>query len=235
MSNEEQGFLQAIQNNPTDNSARLVYADWLEQRQDPRAEFVRVQAQIQDVEQRRKDVRRSLRKLEATLDQNWLREMRGVFCVRFVSYHEGCKLRAIAAVMDIRNGGLKAGKDFVERADERVIQDDLTAEKALTIAAQFKWTGEVVIEPYHPTTARRLPEPPCQVRILSYDPNRREQILELVHKLADSDLDLPPDSSFFFPWRSVIRKGLTPEEAKKMVSRFEGIAEAVIEPSGHES
>lgn len=40
---DEPAFLQAILENPDDDHLRLVYADWLEERGEPRAEFIRVQ------------------------------------------------------------------------------------------------------------------------------------------------------------------------------------------------
>jgi uncharacterized protein (TIGR02996 family) len=39
---DEDGFLHAIKANPHDQTARLVYADWLEERDDPRGDFVRL-------------------------------------------------------------------------------------------------------------------------------------------------------------------------------------------------
>src|SRR5262249_34068259 len=36
-------FLKAILDNPDDDQLRLIYADWLEERGDPRGEFIRVQ------------------------------------------------------------------------------------------------------------------------------------------------------------------------------------------------
>lgn len=39
-------FLQAIVANPGDEDLRLVYMDWLEERGDPRAEFLRVRAEL---------------------------------------------------------------------------------------------------------------------------------------------------------------------------------------------
>jgi uncharacterized protein (TIGR02996 family) len=38
----EQGFLQALADHPEDATTRLVYADWLEERQDPRSEYLRL-------------------------------------------------------------------------------------------------------------------------------------------------------------------------------------------------
>jgi len=42
----DERFLQAIIENPDDDAPRLVYADWLEERGDPRGEFIRVQCQL---------------------------------------------------------------------------------------------------------------------------------------------------------------------------------------------
>ena len=39
----DEAFLQAIIDNPDDDAPRLIYADWLEERGDPRGEFIRVQ------------------------------------------------------------------------------------------------------------------------------------------------------------------------------------------------
>ena len=39
---DEQAFLQAMQENPDDTFLRLVFADWLEERGDQRAELIRL-------------------------------------------------------------------------------------------------------------------------------------------------------------------------------------------------
>ncbi len=46
---DEHAFLRAISATPDDNSVRLVYADWLEERGDPRAAFVRVQVELREL------------------------------------------------------------------------------------------------------------------------------------------------------------------------------------------
>src|SRR5215467_10473117 len=44
---DEQGFLAAIRENPDDDTPRLIYADWLDDRGDAdRAEFIRVQCEL---------------------------------------------------------------------------------------------------------------------------------------------------------------------------------------------
>jgi uncharacterized protein (TIGR02996 family) len=56
---DEDAFLQEIRENPDDDFPRLVYADWLEERGDPRAEFIRVQcelSQLPDFDEQRNEL-----------------------------------------------------------------------------------------------------------------------------------------------------------------------------------
>lgn len=50
MATDEERFLQAIEAHPDDDESRLVYADWLEERGDPRGEFIRVQCEMEEAE-----------------------------------------------------------------------------------------------------------------------------------------------------------------------------------------
>src|SRR5712664_4048321 len=43
---EEDAFLQAIIDNPEDDTPRLRFADWLAERADPRGEFIRTQCRL---------------------------------------------------------------------------------------------------------------------------------------------------------------------------------------------
>ena len=43
---DDVAFQRAILAHPTDMTLKLVYADWLQERDDPRAEFVRLQVQL---------------------------------------------------------------------------------------------------------------------------------------------------------------------------------------------
>jgi carbon storage regulator len=61
---EERAFLDAIRQRPDDEGVRLVYADWLEERGDPLAEFVRVQC-------RRKEIARRAQALWAEHGNDW--------------------------------------------------------------------------------------------------------------------------------------------------------------------
>src|SRR5215469_11329163 len=42
----DDAFVQAILANPEDDAPRLIFADWLDERGDPRGDFIRVQCQL---------------------------------------------------------------------------------------------------------------------------------------------------------------------------------------------
>src|SRR5436305_10451272 len=73
---QAEGFLRAIIEEPDDVGLRLIYADWLEERGDPRGEFIRVQYQLEEVEE--DDPRfAELRAREQELQEKYWREWAG--------------------------------------------------------------------------------------------------------------------------------------------------------------
>lgn len=72
---DNQAFIQAILANPTDDSPRLVYADWLEERGDSRGEFLRIQTALTRMPKKDKRYarfRKRLKELRSTLDSETL-------------------------------------------------------------------------------------------------------------------------------------------------------------------
>lgn len=65
--NHEQALLQEILEQPAETAARLVYADWLEERDDPRAELIRVQCTLVDTSDSPPGERHALRRREGEL------------------------------------------------------------------------------------------------------------------------------------------------------------------------
>jgi uncharacterized protein (TIGR02996 family) len=71
----EAAFLQAIFANPEDEAARLIYADWLEERGDPRAEFLRLESMLAGVSRddpRLHEAETRLQALRSGIDGDWL-------------------------------------------------------------------------------------------------------------------------------------------------------------------
>jgi uncharacterized protein (TIGR02996 family) len=68
-------FLQEILSHPDDDAPRLIYADWLEERGDPRGEFIRVQCALTTLpkmDARRPDMEERQRQLLAEHQTKWL-------------------------------------------------------------------------------------------------------------------------------------------------------------------
>ncbi len=82
---EEHRFLSAILGSPTDQALRLVYADWLEERGDPRGEFLRIQCQLDNsppIGDHYRALQARAEELRALCPANWLAALRGpVWCV----------------------------------------------------------------------------------------------------------------------------------------------------------
>lgn len=76
---EEELFVKGIEAHPADNTARLVYADWLEERGDPRAEYLRVLcAWLASRPAEDQGLIARERMLRAGLGRMWLARVRGI-------------------------------------------------------------------------------------------------------------------------------------------------------------
>jgi uncharacterized protein (TIGR02996 family) len=67
---DEAAFLKALRENPADDTTRLVYADWLDERGDPRAEFIRLRQQHAELTAR-------INELSEQFDPAWLAAVGG--------------------------------------------------------------------------------------------------------------------------------------------------------------
>src|SRR5436190_23323997 len=76
---QDDAFLQAILEDPDDDTPRLIYADWLEERGAPRGEFIRVQCELATLEPdspRRRILEARERHLLAAHRTDWLGPIR---------------------------------------------------------------------------------------------------------------------------------------------------------------
>ena len=79
---EEQTFLSAIMAAPDDHTLKLVYADWLDERDDPRAEILRLKVQVASLADGWPAARDRLAELEPTVPPTWLVQLDGpVWCL----------------------------------------------------------------------------------------------------------------------------------------------------------
>ena len=150
----EESLLAAIAANTNDAEARAVYADWLDERGDPRGEFLRLEAQLHRGPSR-------FGELLAQLDPVWLAAVARLCDVVMIDPGP-MKIHAIRVVRELTGFGLADAKALVDSPMPRRIRDETPYEEAREVAARFENTGaHVIVMPHachgiaQPTTAAR--------------------------------------------------------------------------------
>jgi uncharacterized protein (TIGR02996 family) len=95
---EDDAFIRAVFLNPEDLITRLVYADWLDERGDPRGEYLRVQATLVSLtvdDGRAADLLRRRQELRSLLPKDWLDRI-GDRCT-VISTPESLRLEQVTA------------------------------------------------------------------------------------------------------------------------------------------
>jgi uncharacterized protein (TIGR02996 family) len=72
--NDDRGFLSAILERPDDDTRKLVYADWLEERGDPRGEYLRLMVQVRRERVVTPEQRQRHQELSAELAELYIQE-----------------------------------------------------------------------------------------------------------------------------------------------------------------
>lgn len=129
----EARFLAAINDNPLDEDARLVYADWLEEQDDPRAEYLRLESQLWTLPRR-------ITALQGQIDPAWLRSVSRVVDVYFVQSPN--KIGSIKLVREVTGFGLKDAKDLVEAAPS-LVKANLSPFDAKVLVKRFAEHGAI--------------------------------------------------------------------------------------------
>ena len=73
--NSDAGFLQDIVAHPNDPVPRLIYADWLDEHDDPRGEFLRLEVQLKELKEddpKHEKIRARLQELRKGFPRTWL-------------------------------------------------------------------------------------------------------------------------------------------------------------------
>jgi uncharacterized protein (TIGR02996 family) len=71
----DDGFIRAIVENPEDRATRLIYADWLDERDDPRGEYLRIEEILGSRvsgDERTFPLRRRMIELRTQISPRWL-------------------------------------------------------------------------------------------------------------------------------------------------------------------
>src|SRR5437762_1580159 len=180
MSEIEATFLEAIRAAPDDDEVRRVYADWLDERGDPRGEYLRLEIQLVRGPAR-------LAELAAALDPSWLYKVQRRY--RLVLVSSAQKIATIKLIRELTGLGLKQAKDLVDQMP-KIIADDLELDDARDRAQRFAGIAEIRLEPEMiplPPPAAPLPEARFSVVLQSIVPGRRLQVIKRVREVVDLD------------------------------------------------
>jgi uncharacterized protein (TIGR02996 family) len=82
---DEDAFLKAVRSDPESIEARLVYADWLDERGDARGEYLRLEVELQRIQSR-------LNALRPQFDRSWLGAVDFQQLRYEPAYHMNCEL-----------------------------------------------------------------------------------------------------------------------------------------------
>ncbi len=143
---DEKGFLDVIRANPDDDTTRLVYADWLDERGDIRGEYLRLEHELAQIPLRLAELRQRIPQVRQQIDPAWVAAVSKRHQVVLVSFSPWQKIALIKRILDIRPMGVKEAKDFVETRFG-IIKDGLTLLEAEHLPALFEGLAEVAIEP----------------------------------------------------------------------------------------
>ncbi|MGL4422855.1 MAG: TIGR02996 domain-containing protein [Gemmataceae bacterium] len=133
----DEEFLFRLQQDPGNNVLRLAYADWLEERGDPRAEYLRLLIEYRDLSVRMAQLRRQLPTAWTTAVSPWCR----VTLVRFQPEKRRQVLQLWRELTDQRIAELSTKLDQLPQT----IRTRISLGAATAIATAFEDVAEVVI------------------------------------------------------------------------------------------
>jgi len=217
MDDIERAFIAAIQRDPEDDEARTVYADWLEQRGDPRGEYVRLEALQYKLPGR-------IAELEGTLDPAWLATIGRRYRVVLVKLPAN-KIGIIKIVRGVTGLGLRDTMYLVESASERTpapIIEDVARETADRVLQTFGELADCVrIEPHTAPPARRV----VRAVLVSVERGRTIGALKALRAITGRGLadcrDILDRVAQGQPF--VLRDAIDPVEAEEIVAAFHEI------------
>ncbi len=149
--NEESGFRRRLRDQPDDDGSRQSYADWLEARGDPRAEYLRLESQLLAIPRR-------LAQLREGIDPQWLADVGRPRSriVELVRYRRTQKIYVVGIVMRVTGMSLREAGALVEGGLPATIKDQVAVDEAVQIWRLFDGIAEVVIRPHWEC----MPSPP---------------------------------------------------------------------------
>jgi uncharacterized protein (TIGR02996 family) len=217
MTPEDLGFLQAILSHPDDDTNRLVYADWLEERGDGRAAFLRTEVRLAATDPGDPAyvaLEAELRALIPALDAAWLAAVGKCYDLLLEGYPPASTILTIKLIREYSGVGLKEAKDLAEAPLPVVVPcTTQSLADALRAVAQFRQGTRV-----RPLPARSLRPDAYHLFLEEYPPAAKHRTIKLIREYGYLDLKDAKELSETLP--AVISCYLSLADAEQAVGRF---------------
>jgi len=235
---DEEAFLRAIEEKPDDLARRLVYADWLEERGDPRARYLRLECQllqipamIQLLQAQAAEIPGQLTQLQQQLDPHWLARLSPAWSVTLRGYEFQKKIMVIKLIREVTNCGLAEAKDLSEKLPAR-LAEGVTLQQANAMQRRFANDARVTIERFPATiSAPRSSETGhYRVVLVSFPHAMKLETIRIIRGMLG--LGLREAKDFVESAPQTIREHLRMDEAEALRRPFDGVATVTIERMG---
>lgn len=113
----EEAFLARLADHPDDDTTRLIYADWLEDRGDPRAAYLRAEVDLARMEPGTPEYHEGELRLVAAregLSADWVASACRVYDLVLWGYPAGSKIAVIKSIRELTRCGLAEAKEISE-------------------------------------------------------------------------------------------------------------------------
>jgi uncharacterized protein (TIGR02996 family) len=252
--NREEAFLLDLRERPDDDLTRLAYADWLEEQDDPRGRYLRVEVELSRLTEdvaRYATLETELQDLRGQIEPEWLEQAGKRYDVVLSAYtgpYEN-KISVIKAMRELLHCELREAMLLVEgRAWPVTVLEGVSRQAAEQGREHLRYArGEKIteVELIVNTSGRRAvgavgaPAPsaleagPFDLYLCSYQPDSKIFAIKIIRELTGLGLKEAKDLSEAPPPPVRIASGLSREQADAAVARFEKRAVVVVVPAAN--
>jgi uncharacterized protein (TIGR02996 family) len=146
----DEAFLADILAHPDDDTPRLVYADWLEEQDDPRGRYLRAEvelARLNEGDLRYAELESELQQLREGIEPEWLAAAGKRYDVLLHGYRPHSKIAVIKVIRELTGCGLKEAKDHSESVPPVCVLRAVSRAEAERGREQLSyWNGDKVAE-----------------------------------------------------------------------------------------
>jgi uncharacterized protein (TIGR02996 family) len=157
--NDEQAFLDALKATPADDTTRLVYADWLDERGEAaKAEYLRLVVGLVPHYATATPDPPEVARVQALAEQlprEWRADAAARFAVVLYGYETGHKIHTIKVARELMGCSLREAKQFSEALPARMPMRT-TLENAIGLRDRFRTVPTIRVE-VHPDDLDELP------------------------------------------------------------------------------